>query len=87
MVEAFEAARRGVVALEGGASAWAQGLFSTGSFFPVDLTMEIVLKAEELYAIPERGDRLIAATAAFLELPLITRDPDVEAVAGVDVIW
>lgn len=87
VVEVFEAARRGVVTLEGGSSTWAQGLFSTGSFFPVDLTMEIVLKAEELYAIPERGDRLIAATAALWEIPLITRDPDVEGVAGVEVIW
>lgn len=87
VVEVFEAARRGVVTLEGGSSAWAHGLFSTGSFFPVDLTMEIVLKAEELYAIPERGDRLIAATAVLWDLPLITRDPDIEAVAGVEVIW
>ncbi len=87
VVEVFEAARRGVIALAGGAGAWAEGLFSTGSFFPVDLTMAIVLRAEELYAIPERADRLITATAAVLETPIITRDPEIERLAGVEVIW
>lgn len=86
-VEVLEAARRGVITLAGGAAAWMEGLFSMGSFFPVDLIMAIVLRAEELYAIPERADRLIAATAALLETPLITRDPEIKRVAGVEVIW
>lgn len=87
LVELFEAARRGVIAPSGGVRTWVEGLFSTGSFFSVDLTSEIVLRAEDLYAIPERGDRLIAATAAHLEVPLITRDPAIGDVAGVEVIW
>jgi predicted nucleic acid-binding protein len=53
----------------------------------VDLTWEIVQRAEELYGVPERGDRLIAATAAQLGFPLITRDPEIAAAAGVDVVW
>ena len=47
----------------------------------------IVLRAHTLYAIPERGDRLIAATAAELDCPLITRDPEIARAAGVDLIW
>lgn len=42
---------------------------------------------EALYAIPGRGDRLIAATAAELDGPLITRDPEIARVAAVDLIW
>ena len=52
-----------------------------------DLTAAIVLRSQELYAIPERGDRLVAATAAELDCPLITRDPEIAAAAGVEVIW
>jgi predicted nucleic acid-binding protein len=44
----------------------------------VDLGVEIRVKAEELYSIRERGDRLIAATAAVLALPLVTRDPEID---------
>jgi predicted nucleic acid-binding protein len=53
----------------------------------VDLTTDIVRRAQTLFAIPERGDRLIAATAAELDLPLVTWDPTIAAAAGVDVIW
>ena len=50
-------------------------------------TTRIVRRAQLLYEIPERGDRLIAATAAELDLPLITRDNTIADAAGVDVIW
>lgn len=30
---------------------------------------------------------MIPATAAELDLPLITRDPEIAAAAGVDVLW
>jgi len=51
------------------------------------LTAEIVYLAQRLYAILERGDRLIAATALALDLPLITRDPQIAAAAGVECLW
>lgn len=86
LVEVLEAARRGLITLAGGVEVWAEGLFSSGSFFPADLTADIVLAGERLYAIPERGDRLIAATAVVLDVPLITRDPRIRE-AGVEVIW
>src|SRR6202035_2465704 len=41
------------------------------------------LRRQRLYAIAERGDRLIAATAAVFDLPLITRDPDIAAAAWI----
>jgi PIN domain nuclease of toxin-antitoxin system len=87
LVEVLEASRAGLIELAGGAEAWVQALLSTASFFPVALSVDILLKAEQLYAIPERTDRLIAATAALLDTPLITRDPEIELAAGVEVIW
>jgi PIN domain nuclease of toxin-antitoxin system len=53
----------------------------------VSLTAEIVLLAHELLEIPERGDRLIAATAAALGYPLVTRDAEITQVIGADHIW
>lgn len=87
MVELGEAARRGQVDLPEGVGRWGERLFATGRFFPVDLTWPIVRRSEELLAIPERGDRLIAATALELGYPLITRDPEIAAAAGLEIIW
>lgn len=87
LVEIAEASHRGVVRLQSGFAAWCRGLLSLPHFIAVDLGVEIVVKAEELYAIRERGDRLIAATAAVLDLPLVTRDPEIASAAGVDLLW
>jgi PIN domain nuclease of toxin-antitoxin system len=87
MVELGETARRGQVDLTESVSRWGERLFATGRFFPVDLTWSIVKRSEELLAIPERGDRLIAATALELGYPLITRDHEITASAQVETIW
>lgn len=87
LVEVLEAAQRGVIRLAGGPEAWVDGLTGSGSFFVADLTVPVALCAEALYAIPERGDRLIAATALYLDLPLVTRDPEIGRAAGVTVVW
>lgn len=87
LVEIAEAAHRGVVKLRSGFDVWCRGLLSSPHFIAVDLGVEIVVKAEELYSIRERGDRLIAATAAVLDLPLVTRDPEIAEAAGVDLLW
>jgi predicted nucleic acid-binding protein len=39
------------------------------------LSLEIIKTASQIHDIPELHDRLIAATAMHLDLPLITNDP------------
>lgn len=87
LVEIAEAVRRGVIVCEGGFSRWAQRLLTSGRFCAVDLSVDVVLQAEALYSIPERGDRLIAATAAHLDVPLITNDPAMARVPSIRTIW
>jgi PIN domain nuclease of toxin-antitoxin system len=66
---------------------WARAAFASDKYHEAELTAEIVYAAQRLYSIPERGDRLIAATAMVLDLPLITRDPEIQKAAGVECIW
>jgi PIN domain nuclease of toxin-antitoxin system len=87
LAELGEAVRSGRVAIPAPFTLWVEHLLATGRFFAVDLSWDILSMAEELYVIPERGDRLIAATAAHLDFPLVTRDPEIGAASGVEVIW
>lgn len=88
LVELSEALHFGTMLLNKSFDAVLNGIRDTPSRYQVvPLTMEIVSRSHTLYAIPERGDRLIAATAAELGYPVITRDPDVTAIAGLDQIW
>lgn len=87
LVEVADEIRKGTIALAAPFSNWCQGLFSSARFFPAPLSLGIVLRAEELYAIIERSDRLIAATAVDLGLPLVTRDPNIGEAAGIEIIW
>jgi PIN domain nuclease of toxin-antitoxin system len=87
LAEILEASQRGHIRLAGGSSRWVDALFKASGFFPADLTVEIVLRAEEFYALPDRADRLIAATAAQLDWPLVTRDPEIRRLAAIDIIW
>lgn len=87
LVEIGEAHRAGRVSFGGPFSDWVRRLFGSGRYQPAELTVEIVLHAERLYQIPERGDRLIAATASAWNCRLITRDPAIAEAAGVEVVW
>jgi PIN domain nuclease of toxin-antitoxin system len=87
LVDVAEAIRRGALRCEGGFSRWARALLSSGRFVAADLSADVVLEAEGLYAIRERGDRLIAATAVHLDCPLITRDPALARVPSLATVW
>jgi PIN domain nuclease of toxin-antitoxin system len=88
LVELDEAVVYGDVVLDEPFSDFVDRLVLTPSRYQVvDLTPEVVVRAHGLFAIPERGDRLIAATAAVLEYPLITRDPEIVAAIGGDHLW
>ena len=87
LVEVLEAIRTGVFRTPRPVSQWVDGLFSTGNFQFAPLTREAILAGERLYSIPERGDRLIAATAVALGLPLISRDPDIARSGVVELLW
>lgn len=87
LVEIGEAFRRGALHQTSSFVRWAAALLAREGFVAVDLTVDIVLAAEGLYMIPERGDRLIAATALHLDCPLITRDPAMSLIAGLESIW
>jgi predicted nucleic acid-binding protein len=52
-----------------------------------DLTAAIVRAAVGINRIPERGDRLIAATAVHLGCPLVTKDPAIARVRTVTTVW
>ena len=87
LVEIAEAARRGVLRFDYTFSHWVDRLLAPGRFVATDLTLDIVLAAERFSAIPERGDRLIAATAAHLECPLITKDARLARIPGLRTMW
>jgi PIN domain nuclease of toxin-antitoxin system len=87
LVEIGEAARRGTVSFPTGFHDWVEGLSTSGRYHVTDLTLAIVLRAQELFDIPERGDRIVAATASVLDCPVVTRDPDIACAPGVDAIW
>jgi PIN domain nuclease of toxin-antitoxin system len=53
---------------------------------PLDADIARALRRIERAAVPELPDRVIAATALHLDVPLVTRDLAIRA-AGVDVVW
>jgi predicted nucleic acid-binding protein len=53
----------------------------------VPLSFEIIQNAQQITDIPELHDRLIASTARFLNLELITNDPKIENSQCVNTVW
>lgn len=87
LVEISELVHRGRVTLPTDLTTWVRALSTSGRFVIHDLDVEVVLRTSMLHDIPERSDRIIAASAAVLECPLITRDAAVAQSAGVVQLW
>jgi PIN domain nuclease of toxin-antitoxin system len=87
LVEISELVHLGKLRLPAEFGPWAAALSRSGSFVVHDLTLESVLLMDSLFAIPERSDRIIAASARQLDCPLITRDADVAESAAVERVW
>lgn len=62
-------------------------LFSNPAYQPLDLTPEQVYLAGEAQPNTDPFDALICAAARSLQLPLLTRDGDIEASGLVQVLW
>jgi PIN domain nuclease of toxin-antitoxin system len=62
-------------------------LFSNPAYQPVDLTAEHVYLADEIRPNNDPFDALICATAISMELPLITRDQEIEQSGIVETVW
>lgn len=65
------------------------GDLSNHSYQIVEIGYDIALSLEEVpyHAVPEMPDRIIAATAYHLGLPLITKDRRLQEWKGVTAIW
>ena len=61
-------------------------LFKSQNYQFEPLSFNILKTAAEIDDIPELHDRLIAATAKYLDLPLITNDPVIRASLHVTVL-
>ena len=61
-----------------------EALMKSQNYQVEPLTFEIIKTASEIDDIPELHDRLIAATARYLNLPIITNDPVIIASRGVE---
>jgi predicted nucleic acid-binding protein len=61
-------------------------LFKSQNYQFEPLSFDILKAAAEIDDIPELHDRLIAATAKYLDLPLITNDPEIRASRHITVL-
>jgi predicted nucleic acid-binding protein len=63
-----------------------EDLFKSRNYQFEPLSFDILKTAAGIDDIPELHDRLIAATAKYLDLPLITNDPEIRASSHVTVL-
>ena len=62
-------------------------LFSNPAYQPVDLTPDQIYLADEARPNDDPFDALICAAARHLDLPLLTRDGDIQASRLVRTVW
>ncbi len=62
---------------------------STTAFQLIELSREISDRVENIsrQIVPEMPDRIIAATALHLNLPLITKDHKIQSLKNIQIIW
>ena len=62
---------------------------STTAFRLIELSREIADKLEYIsrQTVPDMPDRIIAATALHLNLPLVTKDHKIQALTSIQTIW
>ena len=80
-------ARIGRIDLQRSSREFFGDLFSNPAYQPVDLTAEQIYLADELRPNADPFDALICAAARHLDLPLLTRDGDIEKSGLVSVVW
>lgn len=80
-------ARVGRIHLQGSIREFFADLFSNPAYQPVDLTPEQVYLADESRPNADPFDALICAAARHLDLPLLSRDADIEGSGLVSVVW
>lgn len=54
---------------------------------PIDLAISIAVQNIDRDTVPDMPDRIIAATALHLNLPLVTRDRKIQAEGAIITIW
>ena len=87
LAEVSELARLRRIQLPTPFGTWLDEVFANKCIIAQPLTAAILRRAHDLCALPDWRDRLVAATAAVLEVPLITRDPAIADCARVEPLW
>lgn len=87
LVEIGELSHRGRITLPMPYAEWSSALSRSQAYQLYDLTLDVAQHAQRLFDIPERSDRIIAATALALDCPLITRDAEIADCAAVQRLW
>ena len=56
---------------------------------PIELTVEIADSLSQIsrQIVPDMPDRIIAATALYLNLPLVTKDHKIQKLQSIQTIW
>ena len=80
-------ARAGSFNLRRTPRAFFDDLFSNPAYQPLDLNAAQIFDADELRINRDPFDALICAAARSLDLPLMTRDTDIERSGAVRVVW
>lgn len=79
--------RRSRIAMDVSVRGFFETLFSNPAFQPVDVTPEHVFFTEEIQPNDDPFDALICAVAVELELPLMTRDAEIQDSGIVRTVW